>query len=38
MIFEEILLFFAVFFVLMAPAAFLTPLQVTRSFGDDYGD
>lgn len=28
-------IFFAVFFVLMAPAAFLTPLQVTRSFGDD---
>jgi len=28
-------LFFAVLFVLMAPAAFLTPLQVTRSFGDD---
>ncbi|MEH7384859.1 MFS transporter [Bacillus sp. JJ1521] len=28
-------LFFAVFFVLMAPAAFLTPLQVTRSFGAD---
>lgn len=28
-------LFFAVFFVLMAPAAFLTPLQVARSFGDD---
>lgn len=28
--------FFAVFFVLMAPAAFLTPLQVTRSFGGDY--
>ncbi|MDF2857671.1 MAG: major facilitator superfamily protein, partial [Neobacillus sp.] len=28
-------LFFALFFVLMAPAAFLTPLQVTRSFGDD---
>lgn len=27
-------LFFSVFFVLMAPAAFLTPLQVTRSFGD----
>ncbi|WP_235801836.1 MFS transporter [Ureibacillus manganicus] len=26
---------FAVFFVLMAPASFLTPLQVTRSFGDD---
>ena len=29
-------LFFAFFFVLMAPAAFLTPLQVARSFGDDY--
>ncbi|GLX70400.1 MFS transporter [Paenibacillus glycanilyticus] len=29
-------MFFAMFFVLMAPAAFLTPLQVTRSFGDDY--
>lgn len=28
-------LYFAVFFVLMAPAAFLTPLQVTRTFGDD---
>ncbi|WP_226527044.1 MFS transporter [Metabacillus niabensis] len=28
-------IFFAVFFVLMAPAAFLTPLQVTRTFGDD---
>ncbi|MFS0823886.1 MFS transporter [Bacillus sp. 1P02SD] len=28
-------LFFAIFFVAMAPAAFLTPLQVTRSFGDD---
>lgn len=28
-------LFFAIFFVLMAPASFLTPLQVTRSFGDD---
>lgn len=27
--------FFVVFFVLMAPASFLTPLQVTRSFGDD---
>lgn len=25
----------AVFFVLIAPAAFLTPLQVTRSFGSD---
>jgi len=29
-------IFFALFFVLMAPAAFLTPLQVARSFGDDY--
>ncbi|XID95622.1 MFS transporter [Paenibacillaceae bacterium WGS1546] len=29
-------IFFAIFFVLMAPAAFLTPLQVTRSFGGDY--
>lgn len=29
-------IFFAIFFVLLAPAAFLTPLQVTRSFGDDY--
>ncbi|WP_066638144.1 MFS transporter [Desulfolucanica intricata] len=28
-------LFFALFFVLIAPAAFLTPLQVTRSFGND---
>lgn len=28
-------LFFAIFMVLMAPAAFLTPLQVTRTFGDD---
>lgn len=28
-------MFFAIFFILMAPAAFLTPLQVTRSFGDD---
>lgn len=27
--------FMAVFFILMAPAAFLTPLQVTRSFGDE---
>ncbi len=27
--------FNAVFFVLIAPAAFLTPLQVTRSFGPD---
>lgn len=28
-------IFLAIFFVLMAPASFLTPLQVTRSFGDD---
>lgn len=32
---KNLFLFFAVFCVLMAPAAFLTPLQVTRSFGDD---
>lgn len=32
---KKFFLFFAVFFVLMAPVAFLTPLQVTRSFGDD---
>jgi len=32
---KRFFLFFAVFFVLMAPAAFLTPLQVARSFGDD---
>lgn len=32
---KKFFLFFAVFFVLMAPAAFLTPLQVTRTFGDD---
>lgn len=28
-------LFFALFFLLMAPASFLTPLQVARTFGDD---
>jgi MFS transporter, DHA3 family, macrolide efflux protein len=32
---KKLFSFFAIFFVLMAPAAFLTPLQVTRSFGDD---
>lgn len=32
---KRFFLFFAVFFVLMAPASFLTPLQVTRSFGGD---
>lgn len=28
-------MFYACFFILIAPAAFLTPLQVTRSFGED---
>ncbi|TEB15193.1 enterobactin exporter EntS [Pelotomaculum sp. FP] len=32
---KNFFLFCAVFFVLAAPAAFLTPLQVTRSFGSD---
>ena len=32
---KSLFVFFAIFFVLMAPAAFLTPLQVTRSFGSD---
>jgi len=32
---KKLFVFFAVFFILAAPAAFLTPLQVTRSFGDD---
>lgn len=32
---KRFFLFFAIFFILMAPAAFLTPLQVTRSFGED---
>lgn len=32
---KKFFLFFAFFFVFVAPAAFLTPLQVTRSFGDD---
>ncbi|MBG9550060.1 MFS transporter [Cytobacillus firmus] len=32
---KKFFLFFAIFFVLMAPAAFLTPLQVTRTFGGD---
>ncbi|MGE4283954.1 MAG: MFS transporter [Clostridia bacterium] len=32
---KEIFLFCAIFFIAAAPAAFLTPLQVTRSFGDD---
>ncbi|MBJ6359730.1 MFS transporter [Paenibacillus sp. GCM10012307] len=33
---KSFFIFFAFLFVLMAPAAFLTPLQVTRSFGEDY--
>lgn len=32
---KKFFVFFAFFFVLVAPAAFLTPLQVTRSFGGD---
>lgn len=32
---KKFFIYFSIFFVLMAPAAFLTPLQVTRSFGDD---
>lgn len=33
---KPVFTFFAFFFVLMAPAAFLTPLQVARSFGEEY--
>lgn len=32
---KSFFVFFAVLFVLMAPVAFLTPLQVARSFGED---
>ncbi|UQZ34889.1 MFS transporter [Paenibacillus sp. PK3_47] len=32
---QNFFIFCAFFFVLAAPAAFLTPLQVTRTFGDD---
>lgn len=32
---KQFFLFFAIFFILMAPASFLTPLQVARSFGED---
>lgn len=32
---KQLFLFFALFFVLIAPASFLTPLQVARSFGGD---
>lgn len=33
---KNFFLFCAVFFVLVSPAAFLTPLQVSRSFGNDF--
>ncbi|MBC2723694.1 MFS transporter [Desulfosporosinus sp.] len=32
---KSFFVFFAFFFVLIAPAAFLTPLQVTRTFGEE---
>ncbi len=32
---KPLFLFFAVLFILMAPVSFLTPLQVTRTFGGD---
>jgi MFS transporter, DHA3 family, macrolide efflux protein len=32
---KKFFIFMAVFMLLVAPAAFLTPLQVTRTFGDD---
>lgn len=32
---KSFFLFFAILFILMAPIAFLTPLQVARTFGDD---
>jgi DHA3 family macrolide efflux protein-like MFS transporter len=32
---KTIFIFCAIYFVLVAPLVFLTPLQVTRSFGDD---
>jgi DHA3 family macrolide efflux protein-like MFS transporter len=32
---KMLFLYYAVFFVVMAPASFLTPLQVVRSFGDE---
>ena len=32
---RSLFVFFGFFFVLVSPAAFLTPLQVARSFGDD---
>ncbi len=32
---RSMFMFFALFFVLVSPAAFLTPLQVARTFGED---
>ncbi len=32
---RSLFLFFAMFFILVSPAAFLTPLQVARSYGED---
>jgi len=32
---KMLFLFYAVFFIVMAPASFLTPLQIVRSFGDE---
>lgn len=32
---RSLFVFFAFFFILVSPAAFLTPLQVARSFGED---
>ncbi|GIP16292.1 MFS transporter [Paenibacillus montaniterrae] len=32
---KVLLLFFVLFFILLAPASFLTPLQTARSFGED---
>ena len=32
---KVLFLFYAVFFIVMAPASFLTPLQVVRSFGEE---
>ena len=34
---KNLLLFFAFVFFLVAPVAFLTPLLVTRSYGDEVG-
>lgn len=32
---KEYFLFFAIFYIFLSPVAFLTPLQVARSFGDE---